>query len=488
MNDQNLNSDLGTNLNQENNVSINNSTKKVYQGDYKPELCLVPKALNAIIHPTVVSFFDLGNDRIINRYSNLNPQVDVNILRQCLEYESKFYKWAASDFFNVVDSNGKRQMILVESGSCPAGQTSMPLLNMDKKRSGYRLVIQTALKRALKDADPSLGGLAVVYDEESGEIPVEPIGYAAAISEETNEHIWLVKFLDDTRYEQPVKWENQVMYIRDQDGAWHSIRACFIYMAQKPWSYFPLKSKTIVVNNVISCLAGGQNKIMATKSYELFNNELSGSGLSIRFPETVCNVNKREALSYIEKMGGHAVIKAPYGTAGKGIYIITNSDELKEFLDDKHQHYEKFLVQSLVENASWFPVLQPEKYYHIGTMPNCSKQTFVYDLRMMVSSDETGFHPVLVVSRRARKPLPTHLSNNSNYTLWEIFGTNVSVKTDSEWVEESDRVIMMDQKGFEILGLGIDDLIDAYVQTVLSVIAIDKMSIMDFKALVRSYN
>jgi len=33
----------------------------------------------------------------------------------------------------------------------------------------------------------------------------------------------------------------------------------------------------------------------------------------------------------------------------------------------------------------------------------------------------------------------------------------------------------MDRKDFNTLGIGIDDLIDAYVQTVLSVVAIDKM-------------
>ena len=33
----------------------------------------------------------------------------------------------------------------------------------------------------------------------------------------------------------------------------------------------------------------------------------------------------------------------------------------------------------------------------------------------------------------------------------------------------------MDRKDFNILGIGIDDLIDAYIQTVLSVVAIDKM-------------
>ena len=35
----------------------------------------------------------------------------------------------------------------------------------------------------------------------------------------------------------------------------------------------------------------------------------------------------------------------------------------------------------------------------------------------------------------------------------------------------------MDRKDFNSLGIGIDDLIEAYIQTVLTIIAIDKMAI-----------
>ena len=34
----------------------------------------------------------------------------------------------------------------------------------------------------------------------------------------------------------------------------------------------------------------------------------------------------------------------------------------------------------------------------------------------------------------------------------------------------------MDRKDFNSLGIGIDDLIEAYIQTVLTIIAIDKMA------------
>jgi hypothetical protein len=57
-----------------------------------------------------------------------------------------------------------------------------------------------------------------------------------------------------------------------------------------------------------------------------------------------------------------------------------------------------------------------------------------------------------------------------------MLGTNLSVKLDDEWTTEAQRLLLMDRKDFNQLGIGIDDLIDAYIQTVLSVIAIDKMS------------
>jgi hypothetical protein len=58
-----------------------------------------------------------------------------------------------------------------------------------------------------------------------------------------------------------------------------------------------------------------------------------------------------------------------------------------------------------------------------------------------------------------------------------MLGTNLSVKLpDGSWTTDTSRLILMDRKDFNQLGLGIDDLIDAYIQTVLAVIAIDRMA------------
>jgi hypothetical protein len=58
-----------------------------------------------------------------------------------------------------------------------------------------------------------------------------------------------------------------------------------------------------------------------------------------------------------------------------------------------------------------------------------------------------------------------------------MLGTNLTVKTaEGGWATDSNRLLLMDRRDFNLLGIGIDDLIDAYVQTVLATIAIDKMA------------
>lgn len=103
---------------------------------------------------------------------------------------------------------------------------------------------------------------------------------------------------------------------------WHPIRACFRYVTQKPWNRFPLNTKTIVMNQIISCLAGGRNKMMAARAYDFYNADLVDTGLSVRVPETINNVTRGEIPLWIHSMGGHAVLKVPYSNAGKFFFFF----------------------------------------------------------------------------------------------------------------------------------------------------------------------
>ena len=117
---------------------------------------------------------------------------------------------------------------------------------------------------------------------------------------------------------------------------------------------------------------------MAARAYEFYNSELDGSGLEIRMPETIRNVTKNEVPLWVETMGGHAVLKVPYSNAGQGVYTITNKEELDAFMATEH-HYDKYIVQSLVGNASWSSMTRSGKFYHVGTIPNRKIHTVSID-------------------------------------------------------------------------------------------------------------
>jgi hypothetical protein len=59
-----------------------------------------------------------------------------------------------------------------------------------------------------------------------------------------------------------------------------------------------------------------------------------------------------------------------------------------------------------------------------------------------------------------------------------MLGKNLSVKLgENEFTSDSNRLMLMDRRDFNKLGIGLDDLIEGYIQTVLSMIAIDKMCV-----------
>jgi hypothetical protein len=136
--------------------------------------------------------------------------------------------------------------------------------------------------------------------------------------------------------------------------------------------------------------------------------------------------------------------------------------------------YDRFIVQSLIGNYNWSSRGSQGKFYHVGTMPDRKGNTYVADFRMMVSSTKQGIQPIAMYSRRALKPLTDELQDSA--ASWDILGTNLSVKLGTnQWTSDTNRLMIMDRRDYNRLGLGIDELIETFIQTVLSTIAIDKM-------------
>lgn len=443
----------------------------VQPGEFEAHDHWYPKALNAQIHPLVAFFMSLDPERIANRYCHLNPRVNKAYLMKVLTYKPKFFFHAGADLFHVTSARGDRQMVVIETNSSPSGQKSMPLVDENREQGGYRLYMEHTFKRLVKGRRKGKGDLAVLYDKN----PMEASGYASAMADVFQEPVHYVPFFrHDT--DPPVRYVDQLMEVRGQDGKWHPIRAAFRYVTQKPWSRLPVYSKTLILNPTIACLAGGRNKMMAAKAYDFYNAELkqASSGLKILTPETIWDVRKNEIPLWIKKMGGHGVIKIPYSNAGQGVFTITNERELDAFMELDFE-YDLFIVQSLIGNYSWSSTGEVGKYYHVGTMPNTKNRIYVADIRMMVTSHPDGMKPVAIYARRAQAPLTDRLEDSSD--SWDMLGTNLSIKhDDGTFTSDSTRLLMMDRRDFNKLGISLDGLIEGYIQTLLSVIAIDKMA------------
>lgn len=424
-----------------------------------------PKAVNSQMHSLVSHFFNLDHARLVERYVHLNPKVDKNTLKELLAYESKHFYWGGSDLFYVTTEKGNRKMVILETNSCPSGQKSMPPRTDSDEYRGYRRLLEQSFLPLLKKKRLPKGALAVIYDKNY----MENSGYASTLSDLTGEKVYLIPHFDNQS--ERISFDEGVMKLHI-NGEKIPIRAAFRYVTNKPWNRLPIQTKTLIYNSTLACLAGGRNKLLANKSYELFNAEIQESGLKISMPETIKDVSQPEIPLWVQRFGGKAVIKIPYSNAGQGVFTITTPEELDAFMAQDHG-YDQFIVQSLIGHYNWSSHSSEGKYYHIGTVPDKKGNIYIADLRMMVYSSADGFYPVAIYARRARKPLTPHSPENS----WEVLGTNLSVKLgENQWDSDTARLMLMDQRDFNTLGLGLDDLIEAYIQTILSIIAIDKMA------------
>jgi len=108
-------------------------------------------------------------------------------------------------------------------------------------------------------------------------------------------------------------------------------------------------------------------------------------------------------------------------------------------------------------------------------VPDRRGRLFFGDLRFSVGAGPDGFFPLAIYARRAHSPLADTLDPET--PSWDMLGTKLSVQTaDGTWTTEAQRLRLMDNRDFNRLGIGVDDLIEGYVQSVLSVTAIDHMA------------
>lgn len=435
-------------------------------GDFEPADHWYPRALNSNLHPLVAFFLTLSNEQIIERYTRFRSGVDALALQEILKYQPRYFKWAGTDLIHVADGSGQRQMIVIETNSCPSGQKSMPLPDFNIHSSGYYRLMRDTF-RPMVAAHDEQGALALIYDKN----PMENVGYAAAMADVFQEPVYLAEYKQKDA--ESVSFQDGKLMIKDENDQWIPIRAAFRYVTQHPWDRIPEASRTLLLNPIEACLAGGRNKTTAFYAYQDFNARFEGKGLRIQIPTTITDVVYGQLEECYEKLHGQMVVKVPDSNAGQGVYTITSERELRKVLGLlSPEADDKYLVQELIRSQPG--AVGSNSLYHIGTLPDIKRRTYAFDARMMVQSTGDGFKPLAIYSRRSQQPLNEPIDPDTD--SWEVYGTNLSIKSTAGWSYDDVRLMLYDIKNFGILGLGIDELIEGYIQTCLAVFAIDQQA------------
>ncbi|MCH7399384.1 hypothetical protein MM236_15385 [Belliella sp. DSM 107340] len=452
-------------------LSISKNVHLVEPGDFEPTDHWYPRVLNSNIHPLVSYFLNLTHEQMVERYHRLHPQSDPETIKKIMSYQPQYFRWAGTDLMHVTNHEGNRKLTVIETNSCPSGQKSMPLLDLNVEQGGYKRLIEKTFK-PMVDAYPEKGSLAVIYDKN----PMENIGYAATVADVFGEDVFLAKFDKDDQ-DPPVKFDEGKMYVRNEVEKWVEIRAAFRYVTQEPWTRIPGNPKTLLLNPIEACLAGGRNKEVASAAYDRFNEEFKDKGISIFTPDTYRKVKYSELDHHFDLLGGSMVIKVPDSNAGQGVYTVVNKNEL-EHAKSEIDPNDDYLVQQLI-HSNYSKGLDPNKsWYHVGTIPDSKGRSFAFDLRLMMHATEEGMRPLAVYSRKSRFPLNKELPEDMN--SWEVYGTNLSVKGEDGWSYADERLMLFDVRNFGQLGLGVDELIKGFVQSTMAVYAIDQNAIQTF--------
>ena len=184
----------------------------------------------------------------------MHPRVKKEDIQAVLNYKCKYFRWAGADLI-FVTGPGNRHAVVIETNSCPSGQKSMPFTDEDDPQRRYADVINSTVKEFVNKRQVADGVLAVFYDINE----MESSGYAATMADSFGRDVYLVNY--DSKECPYVKYENGFFYIH-VEGEWQKVSACFRFVTQSPWDRIPVDCKTYILNPIISCLAGGRNKLL----------------------------------------------------------------------------------------------------------------------------------------------------------------------------------------------------------------------------------
>ncbi|XP_037025300.1 uncharacterized protein LOC119066766 [Bradysia coprophila] len=435
------------------------------------ELCVETAVFNKTLNQEIVDFMkNWSTAQIIESYTQTRPHVNQQVLKGLLTENPTFVLYSGVDLIYSKGRNGKKKFLLIETNVYTAGQDAMPPSAQVYETHSNLCVLNDEWKRQPVEA----GGLAHMYGRKTR----RDYAYPHIMAKLTKESIHVVPMFskrEDGEIETLYRFVDGTMQVKYKDE-WQNIRACFCTMSYRTWSFFPVTNnlKTYMCPHPIAGLVG-KNKILSEYAYRDFNEKYSKHGIQIRGPKTMVGIAKADIREIVEQnFNGRAVIKTPYDSQGRGVYIIRTDGDLDDFYAKDESDYSLWVVQELIG----LEACPNDRYQQIGF--HLDGQMYAYSVRIIACNSPSGFKMITICSARAPAPFakdgetadiaPGLLHKIKTVHEDDVYVTNIASNPDGEL-----RSFYFDDAGVKGMGIGMDDVIDGFMQTVYCTHAIDNM-------------
>jgi hypothetical protein len=396
---------------------------------------------------------DADKETIIECYLNNIGKNSRETLRYIMNERSRHFILAGVDLMAVENrETGERDFLLLEINSAPGFIYCTP--ENDAAEYGYKRLIHLLLDHTPKDQWDGI----VHFSE--GKVPVEDRGFFHYYREILKRDVNILGPRDLEKLS--LNRENQLEY------RGRPITGAIRYIHKDPWNYLAPSVKGTFINSTKVDLCGGRDKLMAERAFD--SCIVHNKKIVLSRPECFTAHTREELEHIILSKEFPLVVKKRFLNSGIGIYFILNKDlsVLKE-LSDKD-----------------FPIVVQQMIIAPGTGINsdfpweqkgvCIEgKRYAYDLRVVVASGPDGYKPLMVYGRRGRRPF-SDLKNCGHGTeiFDDIFKVNIAKKKGSDFVFESNRLILPTDEGWEMLGITESELMAAYMESILSLYAADR--------------
>jgi hypothetical protein len=368
------------------------------------------------------------------------PDVDAAALAAIIGAGARELHLAGVDLLVEVGATGL-EPVVIELNGTPAFAHTTP--GLDAWEHAYLPFVDLLLGKVPRADWPDVALLS----RREPKIPIHDTGLALALAARTGRPTWCLDEHALARAERRPGAGGTGVHVGGR-----RLSGALVRLGALAWKLLPDDVAGTFINSGRVARRGGRNKLAAQWAFERWNAEHAGDGLRVPIPRGRIARTLGEVEAARRELGGAVVTKVPHLNSARGIDFVARDQPTPALRLP-------VLVQELLEPAG------------LATA-RIDGGRHVFDLRVVVASDQRGFRPLMLRSRRAARPIEA-LGGPGD--LRDCLVVNTSIYEGSRCVgQDTERNILIDDDGWATLGLSAHDWRRVIVIAMLATAAVDR--------------